>query len=149
MQARNNFTLYSKFSGVEDDNSKECPMNISWKKFTYETIEEVQRQCFCLYVFHHPQDGDRPYYIGKARYFGTKQAAGYTASARYNSGYMHLIAGMLRSGFSLYIAHIGKTAFQEVENYEQDLFAQWNPVRKQKIKPIRKSVITAKPWASS
>lgn len=124
-------------------------MNISWKKFTYETIEDAQRQCFCLYVFHHPQDGDRPYYIGKAKYFGTKQAAGYTDSARYNSGYIHLIAGMLRSGFSLYIANIGQAYFQEAESFEQYLIEKWNPVRKQRIKSMRKSVVTTKPWASS
>ncbi|MGF6397257.1 hypothetical protein ABH905_000923 [Pseudomonas frederiksbergensis] len=124
-------------------------MQLVWEKFTYDTLEDAKRQCFCLYVFHHPQDGDRPFYIGKAKSFGTSQSSGYTASARYNSGYMHLIAGMLRSDFSLYIAHIGEAAFKDVEAYEQELIYQWGSVRKQKIKPNRKSVTTVKPWATS
>ena len=105
-------------------------MKLSWKKFDLESLDAAASQSFCLYVFHHPQDGDRPFYIGKAKYFGTKQSSGYKASARYNSGYMHLVAGMLRSGFSLYIAHIGQKAFDEVESYEQELIGIWNPVRK-------------------
>jgi hypothetical protein len=91
--------------------------------FTYETLEDASSQCFCLYVFHHPNDGDRPYYISKAKCFGAKQACRYTGSARYNSGYMHLVTGMLRSGFYLYIAHIGEIASTHVEAYEQELVA--------------------------
>lgn len=124
-------------------------MHLSWRKFTYETLEDAKSQCFCLYAFHHPDDGDRPFYIGKAKCFGTKQASGYTGSARYNSGYMHLVAGMLRSGFCLYIAHIGEAAFADVEAYEQELIALWNPVRKQKTKPIRRPVVSSLPWASA
>lgn len=121
-------------------------MNISWEKFTFETMDSAQKKCFCLYVFHHPQDGDRPFYIGKAKYFGTKQKEGYMRSARYNAGYAHLIAGMLRSGFSLYIASIGEVAFLEAESYEQELISQWNPVRKQRRKQSRKALVTEKPW---
>ena len=124
-------------------------MQLAWEKFTYNSIDDAIRHSHCLYVFHHPQDGDRPFYIGKARAFGTKQASGYTGSARYNSGYMHLLAGMLRSGFSLYIAPIGQADFVDAESFEQELIALWNPIRKQKIKRIRKAVVTAKPWAGS
>jgi len=98
-------------------------------------------------VFHHPVDGDRPYYTGKAKHFGTNQSKGYEAAARYNSGYVHLIAGMLRSGFFLYIASLGEHNFEAAESYEQELMAQWNPVRPQKRKEhLRKPVITEKPW---
>jgi hypothetical protein len=112
-------------------------------------MDDALRHSHCLYVFHHPDDGDRPFYIGKARAFGTKQASGYAGSARYNSGYMHLLAGMLRSGFSLYVAPIGQADFPDAEAYEQELIALWNPIRKQKIKPLRKAVVTTKPWGGS
>lgn len=121
-------------------------MQLSWKKFDLSSLNTAASQSFCLYVFHHPQDGDRPFYIGKAKYFGTKQASGYKGSARYNSGYMHLVAGMLRSGFSLYIAQIGEKAFEQAESYEQELIAIWNPIRKQRVKDMRKPVKTTKPW---
>lgn len=112
-------------------------------------MDNALRHSHCLYVFHHPEDGDRPFYIGKAKIFGTKQSSGYNGSARYNSGYVHLLAGMLRSGFSLYIAQIGEAAFADIEGYEQELIAQWNPIRKQKIKQFRKVVVTTKPWDGS
>jgi hypothetical protein len=121
-------------------------MQLTWKRFDLTTIDAALSQSFCLYVFYHKQDGDRPFYIGKAKYFGTKQPFGYKGSARYNSGYVHLLAGMLRSGFSLYIASIGETAYRNAEYYEQELIAQWNPVRKQKTKSVRKAVTTTKPW---
>ena len=124
-------------------------MNLSWHRYTFGSVDEALSNSYCLYVFHHPQDGDRPFYIGKAKYFGTKQASGYVGSARYNSGYQHLLAGMLRSGFSLYIAPIGEAAFQDVEGYEQELIALWEPIRKQKIKNVRRQVVTAKPWRDS
>jgi hypothetical protein len=121
-------------------------MKISWKKFDLKSLEKTAGQVYCLYVFHHRKDKDRPFYIGKAKFFGTKQASGYKASARYNSGYIHLVTGMLRSGFTLYIASIGKKAFKNAECYEQELIAKWNPIQKQRIKNIRKSVKTRKPW---
>jgi hypothetical protein len=121
-------------------------MHLNWTRFNLETLPAALSQSHCLYAFHHPDDGDRPFYIGKAKHFGTKQAEGYKASARYNSGYLHLVVGMLRSGFSLYIAPIGEAAFPEAEAYEQELIALWNPVRVQKIKPKRAAVETVKPW---
>ena len=124
-------------------------MRLSWERFDLSSIDYALSQSFCLYVFHHPDDGDRPFYIGKAKYFGTKQASGYKPSARYNSGYVHLLVGMLRSGFSLYIAPIGKAAFADAESYEQDLIAQWNPVRVQKTSVSRKVVKTEKPWVAA
>jgi len=121
-------------------------MKLYWERFDINKIDEALSKSFCLYVFHHPDDSDRPFYIGKAKYFGTKQPSGYKGSARYNSGYMHLLSGMLRSGFVLYIATIGEQEYLEAEAYEQELIALWNPVRLQKTKPIRKAVITEKPW---
>jgi hypothetical protein len=121
-------------------------MQLIWEKFTAENVTEAQSKSYCLYVFHHVDDGDNPFYIGKAKYFGPKQSDGYKASARYNSGYQHLLVGMLRSGFSVYIAEIGPEAFVHAEEYEQELIAQWNPVRLQKVKTARKSVQTEKPW---
>ena len=112
-------------------------------------MDDALSQSHCLYVFHHPQDGDQPFYIGKAKAFGTKQILGYTGSARYNSGYTHLLAGMLRGGFSLYIAQIGQTAFADAEGYEQELIAMWHPIRKQKTKAFRKTVVTVQPWSEA
>ena len=123
-------------------------MHLTWEKFTHESLDAALGHSHCLYAFHHPNDRGRPFYIGKAKIFGTKQAAGYARSARYNSGYVHLIAGMLRSGYSLYLAPIGESAFADVEAYEQELIALWNPIRKQKIKPLRKAVVTTAPWAA-
>jgi hypothetical protein len=69
--------------------------------------------------------------------------------ARYNGGYVHLIAGMLRSGFLLYIASLGKNNFISAESYEQELISLWNHVRPQKRKKdLRQIVITEKPWLS-
>lgn len=121
-------------------------MKICWKAYTSNDLDRALSECFCLYAYHHPSDGDRPFYIGKAKYFGTKQSDGYKASARYNSGYSYLIEGMLRAGYTLYIAPIGQDAFANVEAYEQDLIAQWQPIRKQRIKPYRLPVSTQKPW---
>ena len=102
-------------------------MNLSWDEYTFNNIDEAKKCNFCLYVFYHPNDDDRPFYIGKAKYFGTDQEEGYKASARYNSGYTNLVAGMLREGFSLYVAMIGELEFRDVEKYEQELIALWNP----------------------
>ena len=55
-------------------------MRLSWNKYDLASIDGALSQSFCLYVFHHPDDGDRPFYIGKAKYFGTKQPTGYQAS---------------------------------------------------------------------
>jgi len=124
-------------------------VRLAWKRYEYQTLDSCLAESFCLYVFHHPDDGDRPFYVGKARHFGTKQPSGYKATARYNSGYLHLIAGMLRAGFSLYVARIGEKAFADVEKYEQELIALWNPIRKQRIKASRLPVETKKPWNDS
>ena len=121
-------------------------MRLTWTQFNLETVDAALSQSHCLYVFHHPDDGDRPFYIGKAKHFGTKQADGYKASARYNSGYLHLVVGMLRSGFSLYIAPIGEKAFGDAEAYEQELISLWNPVRTQRTKPKRLAVEATRPW---
>lgn len=121
-------------------------MRLSWNRFDLSSLDLALARSFCLYVFHHPQDGDRPFYIGKARFFGTQQPDGYEAAARYNSGYVHLLAGLLRSGFSLYIAEIGEAAFADVEAFEQELIETWNPIRPQKRTSIRKTVDTRKPW---
>jgi len=124
-------------------------MQLEWERFTFDSMNLALGHSYCLYVFHHPQDGDQPFYIGKAKYFCTKQSSGYMRSARYNTGYIQLLAGMLRSGFSLYIAPLSEVAFADAEGYEQELIALWNPVRKQKIKPFRKAVQTDRPWAVS
>lgn len=121
-------------------------MKLHWQSFSAENATHALAMSYCLYVFHHPDDGDRPFYIGKAKYFGTKQADGYKGSARYNSGYQHLLMGMLRSGFALYIAELGREEFAYAEEYEQELIALWRPVRKQRIKAGRRSLETAKPW---
>ena len=122
-------------------------MKLTWERFDHNSLDDALSRSFCLYVFHHPEDGDRPYYIGKAKYFGPNQDKGYTREARYNAGYVHLVAAMLRSGYSLYIASLGEEHFESAENYEQELIAQWNPVRPQKRKEhLRKLVFTEKPW---
>ena len=122
-------------------------MHLIWQRYDHDSIKEALTRSFCLYVFHHPDDGDRPYYIGKAKYFGTKQLSGYTPQARYNSGYVHLLFGMLRSGFSLYIADLGESKFNLAENYEQELIHLWDPIRPQKRKShLRQPVITEMPW---
>lgn len=124
-------------------------MELHWQRFDVNTLKEAMGQCYCLYAFHHPADGDRPFYIGKAKYFGTKQAEGYKASARYNGGYVHLIEGMLRQGFSLYVACIGERAFAHAEAYEQELIARWQPVRVQRKKKVRKRLFTVVPWKTA
>jgi len=123
-------------------------MRLTWKRYDHNSLDAALSQSFCLYTFHHPKDGDRPYYIGKAKYFGTKQSEGYKASARYNGGYVHLVAGMLHSGFSLYIASLGEQNFKLAESYEQELIAKWNPIRPQKRNNylLQKHFITEKPW---
>jgi len=125
-------------------------MKLKWKKYDHGTIDDALSESFCLYVFHHPKDDDLPYYIGKARFFGTNQPSGYKGSARYNGGYVHLLAGILRSGFNLYIAKIGEKDFVNVEGYEQGLISLWNPIRPQRRKAkIRLPVETIKPWGGS
>ena len=121
-------------------------MRLSWNRYDHASIDAALSQSCCLYILHHPDDGDRPFYIGKAKYFGTKQPTGYKASARYNSGYVHLVAGMLGSGFVLYIAPIGEEAFRDAESYEQELIARWDPVCAQRTKAGRKAVEIIKPW---
>jgi len=123
-------------------------MQLNWRHFTIENALEAQACSYCLYVFHHPDDGDRPFYIGKAKYFGPKQVGGYKRAARYNAGYQHLLMGLLRSGFSLYIAEIGESLFTNAEDYEQSLIHQWNPVRIQRSKASRFPVHGAKPWVT-
>ncbi|WP_449122957.1 hypothetical protein [Pseudomonas sp. MPG01] len=121
-------------------------IQLNWLHFTKENACEALPCSYCLYVFHHPDDGERPYYIGKAKYFGPNQAGGYKGSARYNAGYQHLLMGLLRAGFSLYIAEIGEDLFTNAEGYEQSLIHHWNPIRIQRIKASRIPVQGAKPW---
>ena len=83
-------------------------MKLEWQKFTYTNLDDALSKKYCLYVFHHPDDGDQPFYIGKAKFFGPKQEDGYKGSARYNAGYHHLLYGLIRSGFTLYISEIGE-----------------------------------------
>jgi hypothetical protein len=124
-------------------------MKLNWQPFAAQNATDALSKSYCLYVFHHPDDGDRPFYIGKAKYFGPKQMDGYKGSARYNAGYQHLLMGLLRSGFALYIAEIGQDAFTHAEEYEQELIALWNPVRDQRVKAGRRRVETTKPWIPS
>jgi hypothetical protein len=121
-------------------------MKLSWQRFTDQNAIQALSKCYCLYVFHHPDDGDSPFYIGKAKYFGPNQANGYVGSARYNAGYQHLLMGLLRAGFSIYIAEIGEAEFAYAEEYEQELIALWNPVRKQRVTVGRRALETDKPW---
>lgn len=74
-------------------------MHLSWNQFDLESLDQALRSSCCLYVFYHAQDGDRPFYIGKARFFGAQQRDGYTAAARYNGGYVHLVAGLCALDF--------------------------------------------------
>jgi hypothetical protein len=122
-------------------------MKLNWQRFDAQNVAEALLKRHCLYAFHHPDDGDRPFYIGKAKYFGPTK--GRTSSARYNAGYQHLIVGLLRAGFSLYIAEVGEAAFEHAEEYEQWLIERWRPVRKQRIKASRRSLQTTKPWSTS
>ena len=120
-----------------------------WKSYSADNMDEALSCNYCVYVLHNPLDNDRPHYIGKAKYFGTKQSDGYKGSARYNSGYTHLLAGMLRAGYTLYIAEIGETDYTNAEAYEQELIHIWNPIRDQKRKPkIRMKVQQEKPWGN-
>lgn len=121
-------------------------MQLGWKQFGKDSIDQALAQSFCLYVFHHPDHGDRPFYIGKARYFGTNQRDGYRRSARYNGGYVHLLDGMLTSGFSLYILPIGESAFPDAEGFEQTLIEAWKPIRPQRTTKARKAIDLTKPW---
>ena len=124
-------------------------MILNWQAFNEKNAKDCTSKAYCLYVFHHPSDGDHPFYIGKAKYFGPNQADGYKGSARYNAGYQHLLMGLLRSGFTVYIAEIGKEAFELAEEYEQELIARWAPIRKQKTKNKRLDVTTIKPWITT
>ena len=60
---------------------------------------------------------------------------------------IYICAGMLRSGFSLYIAELGGAEFDSAEFYEQELIARWNPVRTQKTTKLRMPVVVTRPWA--
>jgi len=120
-------------------------MKLEWEKFSYENLDEALSKNHCLYVFHNPDDGDRPFYIGKAKHFGPKQESGYKGNARYNAGCHHLLFGLVRSGFTLYIAEIGIENFSKAEEYEQKLINLWQPVRKQKVKKARLPVETERP----
>lgn len=121
-------------------------MRLDWEKFDYKTANDALSRSFCLYVFHHPDD-ERPYYIGKAKYFGKNQPDGRRDNARYSGGYEHLVVGMLRGGFNLYVASIGKKAFKFATDYEQALIEQWNPIRDQdRRKYTIRSVETTMPW---
>jgi hypothetical protein len=120
---------------------------LNWKLYTTDNFEEALAKNNCLYVIYNTEDNDRPYYIGKAKYFGAKQAEGYRRSARYNSGYTHLLTALLRANYKLYIASLGKGYYEKAESYEQELIHEWNPIREQRRKPnIRKRVQLVKPW---
>ena len=122
-------------------------MEPNWKKYTEDNWISSLSESYCLYVFYHKKDSGRPWYIGKAKYFGTKQDCGYKANARYNSGYRHLVAGMLHAGFELYIANIGKEDYRNLEGYEQELIHEWNPISHQKrVGAVRKAINHKKPW---
>lgn len=128
------------------DQGVEAPLALSWKAYTEESLSEAFAANYCLYVLHHPGDGDTPYYVGKAKYFGPNQPEKYVGSARYNGGYSHLLSGLLRSNFTLYIAHIGLEEFQNAERYEQSLIAAWKPIRNKRLSNDRKPVCIDRPW---
>jgi hypothetical protein len=107
---------------------------LTWKCYQLAELNQALGESYCLYVWHHPDDGERPQYIGKAKFFGTKQSHGYARSARYNSGYEYLIELALRGGTNLYIARLGEVDFAHAESFEQALIAMWQPLRKQRRK---------------
>jgi hypothetical protein len=113
-----------------------------------KSLKKAASHSFCLYVFRHPKDLGRPFYIGKAKYFGPNQTRKKNnASARYNGGYQYLIHGMLRGGYRLYIARLGEKFFAKATRYEQRLIDAWDPIRAQKRTRDTLPVDTTKPWA--
>lgn len=128
-------------------NASHCTLR--WVRYQLADLESALGASNCLYVWHHPDDGDRPQYIGKAKFFGVRQSSGYKGSARYNSGYQYLLELALRGGTNLYIAELSEENFDEAESFEQALIEEWRPLRKQRRK-VTSSVnfSTVKPWAA-
>lgn len=124
-----------------------CPLD--WVRYQLADLQSALSASNCLYVWHHPDDGDRPQYIGKAKFFGTRQSSGYVASARYNSGYEYLLELALRGGTNLYIAKLSPENFAKAESIEQALIEKWQPLRKQKRKATPEVQFSAvKPWSA-
>lgn len=122
--------------------------SLRWVRYQLSNFEEALGASYCIYVWHHPDDGDRPRYIGKAKFFGKKQNSGYASNARYNAGYEYLIELALLGGADLYIANLGEDDFAFAESIEQALIEQWRPLRKQKRKPVPVFPFsTTKPWS--
>lgn len=111
-------------------------MELVWQRYDWFLLQEALKNYYCLYVLHHQKDGDRPFYIGKAKHLGR----------RYKNN-RHMLEAMSRSGYSLYVASIGEASFIWAEHWEQELIALWKPISKQKkIGHMRLPVITEKPW---
>lgn len=135
-------------TGAGQFGRRSLPLTLHWESFTDRTLSEALAKRYCLYVLHHRRDGNRPYYIGKAKFFGPSQPDGYRSAARYNGGYQHLLSGLLRSGFTLYIAEIGNAAYARAGQYEQCLIDQWNPVQNRRRHSHRLAVNGERPWPS-
>lgn len=86
----------------------------------YAATRDIHR---CLYVFRNPAFGERPYYIGKAKRLGG------VVRSRYNPGYGYLVDGLLLAGFSLFVAELTESQFENAVHFEEYLIQQWNPCR--------------------
>jgi hypothetical protein len=124
-------------------------LTLDWVRYRLADLQSALSASNCLYVWHHPDDDDRPQYIGKAKFFGTRQSTGYRSSARYNSGYEYLLELALRGGTNLYIAKLSPENFTNAESFEQALIEKWQPLRKQKRKATPEvQFSTVKPWSA-
>jgi hypothetical protein len=119
---------------------------LNWQAFSLSTINEALAKRCCLYALHHRRDRNRPYYIGKAKHLGPRNGGEYIASARYNGGYKHLLTGLLRSGFVLYVAELGAQAFRHAVKYEQALIEGWDPICGQRRTKGHLPVDLSRPW---
>lgn len=36
-------------------------MELHWKRFDLKALQDAMGQSYCLYAFHHPANGDRPF----------------------------------------------------------------------------------------
>ncbi len=114
------------------------PLTPKWKR--YKTYDAAAPCAKCLYVFWHPDDPERPFYVGKAKRFGG-------TGARYNQGYSYLVKGLLKYGYQLYIACLTDAQFQDVEGYELMLIKAWKPRHNSRLRRTTPLPIdTAHPW---
>lgn len=94
-------------------------VNLTWTKIN--DMAKTEKMTEVLYLF---AKNGKVRYVGKASEFSG-------AKARYALGYRHLIKLLLESGVQLYVSHLSKNQWEQIDNIERSLILRFKETEKE------------------